>query len=145
MIPIRFGQEFPATFSPILREFERFFGELDQYGLGTATHTLPELVTHQDQDAYRVEVDVPGLTEKDVNLDLHRGVLTISGERSMSEPEEFKVTHRERGALRFSRSLRLPEQIDEEKVKATVKDGVLTVELPKREEVKPRRIPITTN
>jgi len=141
MIPIRFGQEFPVGFSPLLKEFERWFGDLDGYGL-PAAQTLPELITHQDKDGYTVTADVPGLTEKDLTVDLHRGVLTLNGKRELATPESFEVTRRERSSLNFSRSLRLPEEVDEEKVNASVKDGVLTITLPRQEAVKPRQIPI---
>jgi HSP20 family protein len=142
MIPISFGREFPVGFSPLLKEFERWFGDLDGYGQQTGAHSVPELISLQDKDGYTVTADVPGLTDKDLSVDLHRGVLTISGHRELATPENFEVTRRERSSLNFSRSLRLPDEVDEERVNAAVKDGVLTITLPRQEAVKPRQIPI---
>jgi HSP20 family protein len=86
--------------------------------------------------------DVPGLTEKDVQLTLGDGALTISGERKSDAPQGFAVHRRERGAAKFSRSFTLPFKVDAEKTIATIKDGVLTVSLAKTPETQPRQIAV---
>jgi len=143
MLPIRLGNDYSAI-SPLFREFDRLFENFGYAGLSDARHTGPHFVTRREQDRYEIVADMPGLGDKDIAVDLHRGVLTISGQsESTSTPGE--ATHRERRAYKFSHSVRLPEEVDDERVSAHVKDGVLTVSLPKKEAVKPRQIPVSAN
>jgi len=89
-----------------------------------------------------VTADVPGMTEKDLQVSLEDGVLTVSGERKVLAPEGYAAHRRERPALRFGRSVALPVKIDAEKVTANVKDGVLTITLAKAPEARPRQITV---
>ena len=89
-----------------------------------------------------VMADVPGMTEKDLQVSLEDGVLTVSGEQKAVAPEGYAVHRRERPALRFGRSVALPVKIDAEKVTANVKDGVLTITLAKAPEARPRQITV---
>lgn len=89
-----------------------------------------------------VRVQVPGLTENDIQLTWERGVLTLEGERPAEPVEGYTVVRRERGPQGFSRSIRLPVKLDADKATALVRDGVLTVMLPKSPEIQPRNIPI---
>lgn len=89
-----------------------------------------------------VTADVPGLTEKDLQVSLEDGVLTVSGERRPFAPERYAAHRRERPALRFGRSVALPVRIDAERVTANVKDGVLTITLAKAPEARPRQITV---
>jgi HSP20 family protein len=86
--------------------------------------------------------DVPGLSEKDVQVSIEQDVLTISGERKLNAPEGYAAHRQERGAFKFTRSFNLPVRVNNEKAGATVKQGVLTVTLPKSPEAQPRRIEI---
>jgi HSP20 family protein len=88
--------------------------------------------------------EVPGLAEKDIQLQMNRDVLTISGERTNEPPNGYTVVRRERPAVRFSRSVRLGIRVDVEKAAAVVKNGVLTITLPKAPETQPRQIQIRT-
>jgi HSP20 family protein len=89
-----------------------------------------------------VTADVPGMTEKDLQVSLEDGVLTVSGERKALSPEGHAVHRRERPALRFARGVALPVKIDAEQVTAKVKDGVLTITLAKAPEARPRQITV---
>jgi HSP20 family protein len=89
-----------------------------------------------------LEADVPGLGEKDVTLTLDDGVLTIAGERKVTVPDGYAAQRQERSAYRFSRSVALPAKIDGEKTTATVKNGVLTINLAKAPEARPRQIAV---
>jgi len=89
-----------------------------------------------------VTADVPGMTEKDLELSLEDGVLALSGERKPFAPEGYTAHRRERGALRFTRSVALPMKVDPERTSASVKDGVLTVKLVKAPEARPRQITV---
>lgn len=89
-----------------------------------------------------VTADVPGLTDKEIDVSLEDGVLTVSGERKELAPEGYTVLRRERAALGFTRSVALPFKVDAEKTTATVKDGVLTIALAKAPETRPRQIAV---
>ncbi|MDB4938120.1 MAG: hypothetical protein JWP87_5092 [Labilithrix sp.] len=89
-----------------------------------------------------VTTEVPGLSEKDLDVSLEDGVLTIAGERKPTELEGYAVHRRERPALRFARSFALPMKVDAEKTSASVKDGILTITLAKAPEARPRQISV---
>jgi HSP20 family protein len=89
-----------------------------------------------------VEADLPGITEKNVDLTLADNVLFVTAERKLVAPEGYAPRRQERASFRFSRSLALPVKVDPEKVSASVKDGVLTVTLAKAEEARPRQIQV---
>ena len=85
--------------------------------------------------------EVPGVSEKDLDVTLKEDVFTLSGERKPRIPEGYQGPRRERPA-RFSRSFTLPYRTADQGLSAELKDGILTVRLPKVPEVQPRRIPI---
>jgi HSP20 family protein len=89
-----------------------------------------------------VTADVPGMTEKELEVSLEDGVLTVAGERKPFAPEGYAAHRRERAALRFARSVALPVKVDAERTTATVKDGVLTITLAKAPEARPRQIAV---
>lgn len=140
--PLRWRSQFPLAFGSMFRDLERWVRDYDEAFVPTSAIPVPALHAEQDDDEYHVTADLPGFDEKSVKVNVHRGVLTVSGERNLSLPAGFHATHRERGSLRFSRSLRLPDEVQEGDVKATMKDGILSLRLPKRPEVKPRQIPV---
>jgi HSP20 family protein len=106
---------------------------------------LPAVDLHETAQDYTVQMDLPGVNSKDLKIELLEGVLTIKGERkSESHPAEGGATaHRlERVAGAFERAFRLPGRIDAGEVKASYKDGVLTVRVPKAPESVGREITI---
>ena len=107
--------------------------------------TWPRVTVRDAGEDVLVKAWIPGLTEKDVTLTLHDGVLTIAGERKLAAPEGYVVRRQERLGAKFSRSLALPAKVDAEKTTAEVKDGVLTVKLAKAAEAKPRQIAVRAN
>lgn len=139
-LPLRWRAESP--FGATFRELERLMRDHEDSLLTTAS-PVPALVSDQDQEAHYVTVELPGFQDKDVQIELHAGVLTVSGQRPVAAPEGYRPVHRERAQLRFSRSLRLPDGIDEAKVVAKMKNGILSILLPKKPETKPRTIAIT--
>ena len=86
--------------------------------------------------------DVPGLSDKDVQVTLHEGALTLSGERTFAEPVGYAAHRRERGNLKFARTVALPCRVNPEQIAASVKNGVLTITLAKAPEAQPRRITV---
>ena len=103
----------------------------------------PALDAFEDKDKYTVCIEVPGLKKDDLNVTVHDGVLTISGERKTEKDVKEGTAHRtERFYGKFSRSVSLPAAVRADKVSAAYKDGVLTVEVPKAEEAKPKTIEV---
>lgn len=103
----------------------------------------PSLDAHEDKDKYVVAVEIPGLKKEDISVSVHDGVLTVSGERkSEKNVTEGTVHRRERICGKFSRSVSLPAAVRADKVGAVYKDGVLTVEIPKAEEAKPKAVEV---
>jgi len=89
-----------------------------------------------------VKADLPGMPQSDLQITLNQDVLTLAGERKPDVPEGYTVHRQERAPVRFSRSFTLPSKIDPETTTAVLKNGVLTLTLPKVPEAQPRRISI---
>lgn len=103
----------------------------------------PALDLYDQKDDFVVTVELPGMKKEDIQLSLHDGVLTVSGERKHEfEGEEGKTFRSERYFGKFQRSVTLPTRVDTSKVVASYKDGVLWITLPKAEEAKPRHIEV---
>lgn len=128
----------------INRVFQGFLSPMRWVEETTGTDLTPAMDVKERDDAYVIKTEMPGVNKDDVSITLENGVLTITGE-SKSEKEEKegeRVLRQERRYGKFVRSLRLGTQIDEKGVKASYKDGVLELILPKAEEVKPKRITV---
>jgi len=145
----RFWRDFPVpSISTFRREldrlFEDIFGEVIEEGEGIPTQWYPAVDVKEDDKAFYVTADLPGLKKEDINISLEGNRLTISGEREFSREEKKENYHfMERGYGKFTRSFTVPSTVDADKIKASYKDGVLTIELPKKEEVKPKKVEIT--
>ena len=105
---------------------------------------LPEVDVIEDKDNIEVHVDLPGMEKEDFKVSVEDNVLTIRGERKTVKEEKDKNYHQvERTFGKFTRSFTLPITVDGEKIKANYKNGVLKIDLPKAEAVKPKEIPIS--
>jgi len=102
----------------------------------------PALNTWEDGDNAWVEAELPGLGLADVEVLVNGGEVTINGERKLGEPQGATWHRRERSHGRFSRTLTLPWDVDADKVHATLRDGVLTVQLPKAETARPKKVKV---
>jgi HSP20 family protein len=106
----------------------------------------PALDVHEEKDNIIVRVELPGMKKEDIELSLHDGSLSISGERKSEKKfEDAEVYRAERFVGRFQRTVTLPAPVAADRVKAQYKDGVLTVTLPKTEEAKPKQIDVQVN
>lgn len=104
---------------------------------------LPPVDITETEKDYRIDVEIPAVAAEDVEVTVKDGVLTVSGERkSESESEEGKRHRVERRWGKFSRSFRLPENVDEGAIEARSKDGVLYLSVAKKEKAQPRRIAV---
>ena len=110
--------------------------------LASAARGFPPLNVWEDGDNLFAEAEVPGLKNEEIDISVVGNVLTIRGGRG-EEPQEGVVYHRqERGVGQFNRVLRLPVDVDANRVEASLKDGVLTIKLPKAESAKPKKIQV---
>jgi HSP20 family protein len=104
---------------------------------------VPALDMSETDTAIEVRVDLPGVSAKDIDIQVSGSVLTISGERQEEKEEKGKTFHRlERRYGNFSRTLTLPCPVVESEVAAEYRDGVLTITLPKTEESKAHKIKV---
>jgi HSP20 family protein len=101
---------------------------------------FPPTNIFRDKDGIVVRSEVPGLAPDAINISVERNTLTISGERRPETPAKGSFHRRERQFGKFSRSLRLPVDLEGEKASAEFRDGVLTIRIPKREEAKPKQV-----
>jgi len=100
----------------------------------------------ESKDSYLIRAELPGMKKEDFNLELDEGTLTLSGERKVEEPAEGAAYHRsERLAGKFTRSFHLPQTAAQDGIKATYRDGILEVYVPKAEEAKPKKITVNVN
>jgi HSP20 family protein len=105
----------------------------------------PALDLYQNNDNVVAVVELPGMRKEDIEISLHDGMLTISGERGSSATNGENAERTERISGKFRRSITLPTRVDAGKVSATYKDGLLTVTLPKAEEAKPKQIKVNVD
>lgn len=104
---------------------------------------FPAVDVYENNESLTVRAELPGMKKEEIDISLHDGFLTLTGERKQQSKEEGSETYRsERWLGRFHRTISLPCRVDVEKIKATYLDGVLTVSLPKAEEAKPKQIPV---
>ena len=93
-------------------------------------------------DAYEVRIEMPGVPKGGVKLELDDNILSVRGERSSVLPQGMKALHRELSPLNYQLRLRLNTPVDEDKMTATLEDGVLAIRLPLKEVAKPRQIAV---
>jgi len=149
-VPVRRVEDpFYALQRDINRLFDEFFrdfglpalrGENGDFGV-----YMPEVDVAESDDEIRIEVELPGMDEKDIDVTVSAGAVTIRGEKTREKEDRHKdYVYRERSFGTFERTIPLPEGIDLDKVKATFKSGVLTLVLPRTEEARrsSRRIEI---
>jgi HSP20 family protein len=109
----------------------------------TADSWTPRVDIHEDKDAVRLDADLPGIDPKSVEITVEDDVLLLKGQRNRERKVESDGFHRtERFFGTFERRFTLPQTVDREKIDASYKDGVLHLTLPKKEEVKPKKIAV---
>ncbi len=142
-----------STYPTLRDEMDRLFdvafpalSSLQREGLFGDWQSEFPVDLYQDNDAYVIRAELPGFRKEDISVEMADGMLTISGHLKTEQKAEQKeqqegapTTSQER---RVSRSLTLPENLDANKIHAAYENGVLTITLPKAEEVKPKQIAI---
>jgi HSP20 family protein len=133
-----------SPFEEMERWFEDFFRRpffspmwMPRLGFPAAREVVPSIDVYQDGDNVVVKAELPGLAKEDLEIDITGNMVTISGEKKAEEKVERKNYHRiERSYGSFTRSVRLPAEIQSDLAKASFKDGVLEVRIPITEEAK---------
>ena len=122
--------------------FDTFFGR-PMAGVPSGRAWLPAVDMHETKDDLVLTVEVPGVNEKDVKVSITGDLLSIKGERRTADDvKDQQYLHVERAYGQFERLVQLPMDVQPDKVKATYRDGVLEITLPKAEALKPREIKI---
>jgi HSP20 family protein len=137
-----FGGELSSFRRQVDRLFDSFFGR--EPSLWPRERAIPPIDVIETAEELVIKAEIPDVDEKDVSLSLSGENLIIRGERKVEKEEKDKHIHRmERWCGSFERVVALPVSVDQDEISAQYKKGVLEIRLPKKPEVKPRRIPIT--
>ncbi len=144
--PTRDLTAFPSDMASLQRDmnrmFDTFFRGIEEPTLFNGTW-MPAVDVVEENDAYVVKVELPGVNKEDVKITLESNILTIRGEKKAESEVKEKNYHRsERSYGTFQRSFTLPTTVKHDKIDAMYKDGILTVSLPKVEESKPKQIEV---
>jgi HSP20 family protein len=135
-------REFPrlGAFDQLRNEMDRLLFDFER-GAPQA-RTFPSARLEDKGAAFVVSAELPGLSEKEVEISATGATLTLKGERKVAAPEGYGVHRNERSSYRFARTFELPSKVDADKVEASLQNGVLTVTLPKAAEARPKQIAV---
>lgn len=126
--------------------FDEVFGRSPMVSATAGNLWHPAVDILESHDAYLVRAELPGMKKDDVRLEVREGTLTLSGERKFDEPAKgVEYRRSERTSGKFSRSFYLPQKIKQDDIKASFRDGILEIHIPKVEEAKAKQIPILVN
>ena len=123
-------------------EMHRLLHDLVVTGEPAQAAWLPAVDVHESDTSYALSFDLPGVPATDVRIEMNDGLLTVKGERKGETPEGVTARRKERVTGTFERAFRLRARVDTGGIKATYKDGVLTIDVPKAKEAVKREIPI---
>lgn len=134
---VRFSNQFPSLFDQF---FENDMFDWSNRNYSNTNTTLPSVNIKEDNEGYKVEVAAPGFTKKDFRIEINNDVLTISSEKKVEDEtkEGEQFTKREFSYQSFSRSFSLPHTVENDKISAKYDNGILNINIPKREEAKPK-------
>ena len=146
MVLYRLNRTHPAQ--RLKWDMNRMFSDVFQGRFGgfvpdrSGGNPFPALNVWEDDQALYAEAEMPGLSMNDIEVFVHGDELTVKGERKSNDDESVTYHCRERGFGTFSRVLRIPVEVNPENIEANLRDGVLTIKLPKVEAVQPRKITV---
>jgi HSP20 family protein len=129
--------------SSLRRELDRLFGQLERAPAFSALNA-PAVTFADSGEALTLRAELPGVSEKDVDISVTANVLTVKATRRVEGPEGYTSHRRERQGFSFTQSYELPARVDPEKVQASLKQGVLTLTLPKVPDAQPKRITVSS-
>lgn len=136
-------RNFPSFNTSISRVFDDFFTEPEHRGHKALNSWHPVVDIHETETSTFISADIPGVKKEEISINVEENTLVLSGERKTDiETKKENYYRAERSFGKFRREFSLPASIDHEKISADYKDGVLTIEIPKPEEQKPKSIAI---
>jgi HSP20 family protein len=141
LVPFVRRSEVPST----TRLFEEFFSDFPFSGslFEGGDRWTPSVDIMEKEGNLILRAELPGLSEKQIELKLEGNTLTLKGERKMENEDKKGTYHRVESCYgSFTRSFRLPDTVDTDKIHADYKNGILTVTIPQKSEAKPREIPV---
>jgi HSP20 family protein len=128
------------------RRVAPFYADFDRWASEAEGTWHPSVDISENENAYVLKAELPGVKREDINIDINNKTLTLKGEKKFEEKTEKENHVRvERSYGSFSRTFALSDKVDTENVKASYKDGVLEITLPKKEEAKPREVKVEVN
>ena len=131
--------DFPFAGNLIDQFFNNDWFDWSSRNFSVTNTTLPAVNVKEDNEKFQVEVAAPGLKKEDFKIELHNNLLSISSEKKEeNKQEEGNYSRREFSYQSFVRSFTLPNTVDGDKIAASYADGVLTLNIPKKEEAKPK-------
>ncbi len=154
MTKVIYNSKFPAIDrDSFLTPFDRMFDQIvsaqfpeveKQVGVKPFSGTAyPKVNVYEYDEKVGIIAEIPGLDKKDLKIDVEDGILIISGDKhGLFDEKEAKVLRRELKGSSFKRQFELGEQLDGDKIKASFKDGLLSVEIPKVEPTKPKKLSV---
>ncbi len=147
LIPYIRKTETPSRIWPeTSRFFEEFFNDFPFAGLMSRDNWMPAVDVLEKEGKLILRAELPGMNDKEIELKLENRTLTLKGERKRESEDRKDNYHRvECSYGSFSRSFELPDSADCDKIKAEYKNGILTVEIPQKPEVRPREIPVSVH
>jgi len=136
---VRFSNQMPSLFD---RFFENDMFDWSNRNYSNTNTTLPAVNIKEDNDGFEVEMSAPGFEKGDFNIELNNSQLTISSEKKIENETKKgqEYTRREFSYQSFSRSFTLPETVEGEKIAAKYENGILSINIPKKEEAKPKPV-----
>lgn len=123
----------------LFTDYNRFYEEDSGW---RATDGIPRTNLYDNGNQLEIKAEVPGMEKDDLSIKIQGNYLELSGTRKSDTPEGYKVHRIEREATSFTRSFTLPSEVDVEKVNASLKNGILSLTLPKAEAAKPKQVSI---
>jgi HSP20 family protein len=134
--------DFKNLQNQLSRLFEPFARTANDEDLVSGTW-VPPVDVAETQEKILVRAELPGMKQEDIQIEFENGLLTLRGDRKLDKQETGVTYHRvERVYGNFSRTFTLPRTVDPERISASYRDGVLEIEVPKKEEAKPKQIKI---
>jgi HSP20 family protein len=125
---------------------DQFFNTKQNLWRTDAEIISPKVNVTEDENFFHLEAEIPGMKDKDIGIEVHNGVLTIKGDKenhSKTKKEHYHI--REFNSQSFERSFKLSDRVDTDNVSAKIDNGVLKVDLPKHEQIKPKKIEVQSN
>ncbi|MBM3274744.1 MAG: Hsp20/alpha crystallin family protein [Candidatus Sericytochromatia bacterium] len=130
-------------FARLRNELERLFGDDFYSSPTTATFWAPRVNVRETQEAVEISADLPGVSKEDLQIVVENNLLVLKGQRKEEHEDKTGTWHRiEKVYGQFERQFNLPAGLMKDQIKASLRDGILTVSIPKAEESKPRQVDI---